>query len=122
DWSSDVCSSDLWKRLEAQAMFWTILEYHGIERPPVGILSGIVRDVENNKPINGAVITVGDTSYVTDTYESLFNQYSNDPDALSNGFYYLDGLEPGAMVTITFEAPDYQPIDTTVTLVDSFFT
>ena len=111
-----------WKRLEAQAMFWTILEYHGIERPPVGILSGIVRDVENNKPINGAVITVGDTSYVTDTYESLFNQYSNDPDALSNGFYYLDGLEPGAMVTITFEAPDYQPIDTTVTLVDSFFT
>lgn len=111
-----------WKRLEARAMYWTILDYHGLERPPVGILTGIIRDVESGTPINGAVVTVGDTSYVTDTYESLFHLYSDDPDELHNGFYYLDGFQPGASVDVTVEVPGYSSESATVALDESFFT
>lgn len=112
-----------WKRLEAQAFYWSVLEYHEIERPPVGILAGIVSNIETGQPINGATISVLDTSYVTDTFESLFHNYSNDPDQLHNGFYYLDDLPPGSTVDVTVEAEGYATeVITSVVLVDSFFT
>ena len=110
-----------WKRLEARAMFWAILEYAGLERPAERIATGIISDVESGRPINGATITIGDATYTTDTFESLFNRYSNDPDELRNGFYYLPDL-PAGPLSVTVEAEDYEPFTGTVTPTDDFFT
>lgn len=110
-----------WKRLEAQAMYWGILDYHGLERPTAHIATGIIYNLESGRPINGAVVTVGDTSYVTDTYESLFHRYSNDPDQLRNGFYYLDGLSDGTH-PVSVAAEGYEPFEGEISMVNGFFT
>ena len=110
-----------WKRMEARTMFWSILEFHGLERLPVNTALGIVSNIENGMPINGAAVTVDDTTYVTDTFESLFNQYSNDPDQLHNGFYYLDRLDQG-MLGVTVQAEGYEDYDGMVETDEGFFT
>jgi len=69
-----------WKRLEARTYYWSILKYHGITIPPVRILTGIVKDRDTGVPLNGATIEVDGKTYTTDTYASLFNKYSTDPD------------------------------------------
>lgn len=85
-----------YKRLEAQAAFWTIIDYFGAsERPVVGIATGRITDFDNGEAINGATISLDGKEYTTDTFESLFNQYSSDPEELKNGFYYLEGLSNG---------------------------
>ncbi len=84
-----------YKRLEARAAFWSILEYLGVERPVEGILTGEIKDLDTELFVNGATIEVQGKTYTTDTFESVFNQYSNDPSQLRNGFYYIDGLTPG---------------------------
>ncbi|MBO6793136.1 MAG: N-acetylmuramoyl-L-alanine amidase [Balneolaceae bacterium] len=81
-----------WKRLEAQSFFWVTLEYLGVERPQKGIAAGFITNFDNNAPLNGATVSIGDSSYTTDTFESLFNQYTSDPEDLKNGFYYLENL------------------------------
>ena len=112
-----------WHRLEAMAAFWTILEFHELERPDVGILTGFLTDSQNGELINGAwVIVDGDTLYTTDTYESLFHKYSNDPEEMRNGFYYVDGLEPGSSFDVTFGSPDHFDSTITVTLETLDFT
>jgi len=111
-----------WKKLEAQSAFWSILRYHGLRRPKVGILTGIVSNVETSRPINGATITVGDRVYTTDTFESLFNRYSNNRDELANGFYYLEGLTPGGSIDVRFDAPGFYTQTATLTLQDTTFT
>jgi N-acetylmuramoyl-L-alanine amidase len=110
-----------WKKIEAYTVFWTVLKYQGLPRPSVDVVTGIVRDLESGKPVNGAVISIEDTSYVTDTFESLFNQYSSDPNQLANGFYFLDGFEQDSL-KITVEAEGFYPQSKTVARIDTFFT
>ena len=110
-----------WKRLEARTFFWSILEFRKISRPLVRILTGIVSDYDTHIPINGAEIIVNERSYVTDTYESLFNKYSNDPDLLHNGFYYFEDIE-GDSVEVVVNAEGYPSDTMRVTMADSFFT
>ena len=110
-----------WKKIEAYAIFWTILKYHNLNRPKVDVVTGIVRNLESGKPINGAVISINDTSYVTDRYESLFYKYSTDPELLANGFYYLDDMVQDS-VAIAVEAEGYYPQSRTISNVDTFFT
>ncbi|MCH8024090.1 MAG: Ig-like domain-containing protein [Candidatus Marinimicrobia bacterium] len=120
--------SATWQRLEAYTFYWSILDYHNIARPTVGILTGIIKDKESAIPINGAVAAAGGLSDTTDTYESLFYQYSNDPDQLHNGFYFLDGIPEVYLVDAALElelvvsAPGYYPDTTLVLVVGSFFT
>ncbi len=111
-----------WKKLEAQSAFWSILRYHGLRRPQVGILTGILTDIESGRPINGATVTVGDRFYTTDTYESLFNRHSNIPDELANGFYYMENFTPGATVSVSITAPGFRPATRQITLRDTTFT
>ena len=107
-----------WKRLEAQAMYWGILDYHGVPRSVHRIASGIVTDAESGRPINGATVEIDGQTYTTDTFESLFNQFSNDPDELANGFYYLEDLGPGTH-TVTVSAPDYRTVTGQITMEDT---
>lgn len=109
-----------WKRLEARAFYWSILRFHGIERPFTGIATGFIVDIETGVPVNGASVTIGDRTYVTDTYESLFNKYSSIPDQLHNGFYYFENMPPGTL-DMQVEAGDYYSSSTTVTISDTFF-
>ncbi|TVQ14391.1 MAG: T9SS C-terminal target domain-containing protein [Balneolaceae bacterium] len=111
-----------WKRLEAYAAFWTILEYHELERPEVGIAAGYITDTESKRPINGARITIGDQTYTTDTFESLFKNYTSDPDLLANGFYFIEDLTPGASYTVDVEADGYYPSTLDITVDPAFFT
>ncbi len=110
-----------WKVLEAQAFFWAILEYHGLARTPDRIATGIVTDGESGIPINGATVEIAGQTYTTDTYESLFNQYSNDPDQLHNGFYYLPEMPTGTF-TATFTAPGYRTATGQIVLLEGEFT
>lgn len=110
-----------WKRLEARTYFWSILKYHDISRPLVRMLTGIVKDKDTGVPINGAVVEVEDLSYETDTYESLFYKYTDDPELLHNGFYYFEGIN-NDLVDITVSAEGYYPDTLSVEMVDTFFT
>ncbi len=110
-----------WKKLEAYTFYWSILEYFGIARPAVGIATGIISDMDSNVPINGAIVTINGQAYTTDTFASLFHQYTSDPDLLHNGFYYIENL-PNSTLEMTIEAPDYYSDTIQVTIVDTFFT
>ena len=109
-----------WKRMEAQAFYWAILDWHDIPRSVHRIATGIVTDAENGRPINGATVTIDGKTYTTDTYASLFNQYSSDPDQLANGFYYLEDLGAGTH-TVTVTAENYTTATTQVTMLDTEF-
>ena len=110
-----------WKKLEAQTFYWSILELFEIERPPVGILTGIISDIETNVPINGALITIDDKSDTTDTYETVFNKYTGVPDLLHNGFYYIEDLSNETFDVIV-TAPGFYGDTVSVNIKDSFFT
>jgi len=110
-----------YKRMLAYSFYWSILEYHEIDRPYVGICAGIVSDVESGQQINGANIEIGGMSYTTDTYESLFNIYSNDPNELRNGYYYFEGL-PDTTLNIIVSADHYYSDTTSVSILDTFIT
>ena len=110
-----------WKVLEAQAAFWAILDYHGVARPNDRIATGFVLDGESGIPVNGARIEIAGQTYTTDTYASLFSQYSSDPDELHNGFYYLPGL-PAGTHTVTISAPDYTTVTGQITMLEGQFT
>jgi len=110
-----------WKRLEAQTLYWTILQYHGIARPPTGICTGIVSDLESGVPINGAQLKLNGQTYTTDTFQSLFNKYSSDLNLLHNGFYYFEKL-PAVKQALITTAPGYRSDTTQVTVSDTFFT
>jgi N-acetylmuramoyl-L-alanine amidase len=111
-----------WKKLEAQSAFWSILAYHDLSRPDVGIAAGYISNQENGNLINGATITIGSQTYTTDSFLSLFNQYTSDPEALANGFYYIEDLEPGSTQTVSVTAPGYYPNEATINVRNNFFT
>lgn len=110
-----------WKKLEAKTFYWSILKFHNIPRPAERIVTGIITDNETGVPINGARVTIDGKTYVTDSYQSLFYRYSNDPDQLHNGFYYLEDLSSGALEML-IEAEGYYSDTLTVTPIDTFFT
>ncbi|MGN8224468.1 N-acetylmuramoyl-L-alanine amidase [Gracilimonas sp. BCB1] len=112
-----------WKRLEAQSFFWSILEYLDVERPPVGIATGYITNADGGLPINGAEISIGDSTYTTDTFESLFNNYAANPGDLQNGFYYMEGLENGpAQIIVEAEGFYTDTVDTNIISTDFTFT
>ncbi|HNT66984.1 MAG TPA: Ig-like domain-containing protein [bacterium] len=110
-----------WKKLEARAFYWSILDFHGVERPFFGVCAGIVNNKESGEPVNGARLQLGDRLYVTDTYESLFRRYSNDPTQLANGFYYFADLGD-SVYTLVVEAEDFYSDSTTIKPKSDFFT
>jgi N-acetylmuramoyl-L-alanine amidase len=110
-----------WKRLEAKTFWWSILRYHNIQRPFVGTVTGIVKDIESGLAINGALLNLNGQTDTTDTWQSLFYLYSGDPNLLRNGFYYFENIPPGTF-PINISAPGYEPLITDVTLQDTFFT
>ncbi|NDC87944.1 MAG: T9SS C-terminal target domain-containing protein [Bacteroidetes bacterium] len=110
-----------WKRLEAHALFWSILRYHKLSWPSPKIITGFVKDAELGTLINGAEVIGGGRTYVTDTWASRFSAYTTDPDLLSNGFYWLEDVA-GDPVTVTYTAPGYHSETRQVTLDDDFFT
>lgn len=105
-----------YKRLEAYAAFRAILQYLDLAFPVQTFLTGVISNSENNVPINGATVTVGDETYTTDTHESLFYKFTSNPDLIHNGFYLFEGLEAGKTVEVKFEAPGYDPVTKTVTI------
>lgn len=112
-----------WKRLEARTLFWSFLDYHKIERPQIRILTGIVSNIDDNVPINGATIKMGERVYTTDTYESLFHKYSSEPDELQNGFYYFEDFETVEdSVEIIVSVQDFISDTLKIAAVDNFFT
>lgn len=110
-----------WKRMEAKTMYWTILKYHNITRPFAGTAIGIIKDLESGLAVNGAIVSLEGQVDTTDTYQSLFYQYSNDPELLRNGFYYFENISPGThQLQITAEG--YDPYSADITMQDTFFT
>ena len=110
-----------WKKLEAYTFYWSILKYHNIERPYVGIVTGIISDLDSGVKLNGATAEIEGKSYTTDTYESLFYKYTTDPELLRNGFYFFENVSPGTHQLIAY-APGYDTLTVDVTPKDTFFT
>lgn len=110
-----------YKRMLAYLFYWSILEYHNINRPFVGICTGIIRDLESGIPINGATVLLNNQTYTTDTYASLFNNYSNDPNTLHNGFYFFEDL-PDSAIPLIISAEGYYSDTLLVDINSSFFT
>lgn len=98
--------NDDYTRMLAYSMFWTILDNFEIARPYPGILAGIITDLETGIRVNGATVEVNGQSYTTDTYASLFNAYSSDPDELHNGFYFFEDL-PDSSYEVIVSAEGY---------------
>ena len=113
--------NEKWKRLEAYTFFWSFLKFFDINRPFVGITTGIISDIESGQPINGAVVSLNGQIDTTDTYESLFHLYSSNPNQLHNGFYFFEDL-PSGTIPITVSADGYDPYSSNVTVEDTFFT
>lgn len=112
-----------WKRLEAQSFFWSVLEYLDAERPAVGIAAGYVTNADDGQPLNGATISIGDSTYTTDTFESLFSDYVTNPGELQNGFYYIEGLQNGpAQIIVEAEGFYSDTVDTNIISTDFTFT
>ncbi|HBZ37173.1 MAG TPA: hypothetical protein DEO59_01430, partial [Balneola sp.] len=111
-----------YKRLEAQAAFWSFLEYFGVrdQQPVVGITTGVISNDDDGEPLNGATVTIDGQSYTTDTFQSLFNQYSSDPEELKNGFYYLEELSNGNQQVIVSAEGFYSDTATVDVLTDDF--
>lgn len=105
-----------YKRLEALAAFRSLLQYMGVTRPEIGLAVGEVKDSESGLAANGVTVTIGDKTYTTDSYESLFNKYSTDPEELRNGFYFIEGLTPGQEYDVTFSSPEFNTYSTKVTI------
>jgi len=124
----NVCNmNDGFRRMQAYAAYQSLVKFLSkkfgeapVDPVQVGIATGFIRDIETGLPINGARITFAGEATVktctTDTYESLFHKYSNHPDELRNGFYWIEGLTPGALYDATIEADGYEPAQTTVTI------
>jgi N-acetylmuramoyl-L-alanine amidase len=112
-----------WKRMEAWTFYWSILEYHDIDIPNVSILNGIIKDAESGAPLNGATASIPDleNSYTTDTWESLFYKYTNDPNLLRNGYYYFESLAADSF-WLYVEAPGYYADSAYIAMCDSFLT
>jgi N-acetylmuramoyl-L-alanine amidase len=107
--------------MQARAAYWSFLDFHGIQRPVNRVLGGQVSDLETGRLINGATITIGDRTYTTDTFESLFHRFTNDPNRLANGFYYFEEL-PSGELEVVFSAPGYASRTLTATPADADFT
>ena len=105
-----------WKKLEALSAFRSFLEFHGIDRPETGIVTGVITDEDTGIPANGVTVTIGDKEYTTDSYETLFDQYSSDPDRLHNGFYWIEGLTPGNEVDVVFTSDKFETKSVTTTV------
>ena len=99
-----------WKVLEAISAYRSFLEWHDIDRPAIGIATGIIRDIETGLAMNDATVTIGDQTYTTDGWESLFHNYSNNPEQLRNGFYFIQGLEPLSTVEVEFTKEGYETL------------
>ena len=87
----------------------------------LGQIAGQIFDVESEQPINGAMIQVGEYQYVTDTYESLFHEFSSDENELKNGFYWFEGLADSSYGVIV-SAPGYYSDTTQISILDTFIT
>ena len=105
-----------YKRLEAFGTFRSIMEYRGLARPEKVMLAGVIKNSENQQPINGVTVTVDGKEIVTDTYESLFSKYTKNPDMVHNGFFLYEGLTPGGTYEVTYSCPGYTSASQTVTL------
>ena len=110
-----------YQRLMGYTLFWSILKHQNVDRPQVHICTGIVRDAESGQAINGATVTIGNQTYITDTWESLFHQYTENHSSYRNGFYFLEDI-PGGNWTVIASADGYDPDTVAVTAVDTFFT
>lgn len=105
-----------YKRLEAFAAFQSILKYRGMTNPVQTFLTGIITNSENDVPIDGVTVTADGKTYTTDTWESTFKTYTNNPDLIHNGFYLFEGIEAGKEVEVTFAANGYDTVTKTVTI------
>ena len=96
-----------YKRIEAFAAFRSILKYRNLPCPVQTFLTGIITNSENDVPINGVRVTVDGKTYTTDTWESVFNKYTRNPNLIHNGYYFFEGLTGGQEYTITYEADGF---------------
>jgi N-acetylmuramoyl-L-alanine amidase len=112
------------RHMQATSVFWAILKYKNIAFPTNRTLTGIITDIETGVPVNGAVVTYNGLVDTTDSYESVFHNYTTDPNLLHNGYYFFEGLPSGSK-QLKITKPGYEvytsnvaPADTFVTFVD----
>ena len=64
---------------------------------------------------------MGQYQYTTDTYESLFNQFSSDENELKNGFYWFESLLEDS-IEIIISADGFYSDTSFISMIDTFIT
>ncbi len=118
---NQLVMNEEYKRMLAYLLYWSILDYHQIERPVIDQLAGQIRDLESLEPINGAQVQVGQFQYTTDTYESLFSQFTSEENELKNGFYWFENLLEDS-IEIIISADGYYSDTSIISMIDTFIT
>lgn len=108
-----------YKRMEALSAFRSILEFMKVERPLMGAVCGMIKDKETGIPVNGATVRIGGKEYTTDSYETLFKNYSKDPNQLHNGYFFIEGFSGGANLDIQYSSPVHNPITNSITIASA---
>lgn len=110
--------NEQYKRLEGLAGFQSILKYRGLSVPKQTFLAGVIRNSENQVPINGVTVTVDGKTYTTDTYESVFNRFTKNENLIHNGFYFFEGLTAGQTYEVTYAAEGFDTVTQQVTILE----
>lgn len=108
--------NESYKHLEAFGTYRAILKYRGIECPTHVMLAGVIKNSENNVPVDGVTVTVDGKTVVTDSYASLFNKFTKNENLIHNGFFLFEGLETGKQYTVTYSCPGYSDASQVVTM------
>ena len=111
--------NDSYKRLEAFGTFRAIMQYRDMQLPEKVMLAGVVTNSENEQPIDNVTVTVDGKTVVTDSYASLFNKYSKNPDLIHNGFFLFEDLTPGKEYEVTYACDGYTSATKKVTLTSN---
>lgn len=95
--------NDDFVRIQAMSYFLAFLDHYGIDRHNFEVFNGIVYDFDKDTPLNGAVVTAGEQSYTTDTFESRFSNFIGGDlsegiaKTLGNGYFFFQNAGTEAL-------------------------
>ncbi len=113
--------NDQYRRAEAKALWMSVLEYFGVQRPPIHTVLGIVSDRTTGAPLNDVTVETEGHIYKTNSFQETFRYWQVGDTTAGNGIYYFENLPAGSQL-FTFRKAGYRDTTLTISAADTFFT